>query len=294
MTASIENLRLGELALVAEKNRAAFDDLVTFLAERGYASLHAFVTEPDSEKAFAVLLAYLRRPLPATAQLFDGIARPYPDGKAKWLLFGWVLRDAPAQRLQPMLSQVPGNTLAERQAYLLNNVRQYVARVFPDADRWTWTSISEVVIDRLEGSRRAVKGTLFEAIVRRLLSEGFAKAGLALTVADVELRLEGETFDVCVTGAKGKILMPVKTRETMGGGHALLFTRDIHKSIAAARRTGFDCLPVIIAESWSGDLATLECRDFIYINANPNQLARVEPELREQLARRLPAFSAIA
>lgn len=87
--------------------------------------------------------------------------------------------------------------------------------------------------------------------------------------------------------------MPVKTRETMGGGHALLFTRDIHKSISVAHDSGYECLPVIIAESWAGDLGTLTCKDHVYLNMNPNQIAQVEPALEAELRLRIPAFKSI-
>ncbi|MBY4710102.1 hypothetical protein [Burkholderia cepacia] len=289
----VENMRLKELAIVAEQNRPAFEDLVEFLGSAGYPSLHAFVTDMDETKAQATILQYLRRPLPNGIFVYDGIARPYSPDKAKWLLLGWVLRDAPEQRLRPMVSSMAGSSTVEKQALLLGQVRAYVGKVFPEPQRWEWTAISEVVIDRLEGSRRAIKGTLFEAIVRRHLTQLFKANAAALIVSDVEIRLEGETYDVSITGTKGQILLPVKTRETMGGGHALLFTRDIHKSISVAHGAGFDCLPIIIAESWAGDLSTLQCKDHIYINKNPNQIAEVEPILASELGKRLPAFQSI-
>lgn len=288
-----ENLRLKELAIVAEQNKAAFDDLVAFLASEGYPSLHAFVMESDGEAAKSTFIRYLTRPFPPGVALFDGIARPYSPSKARWTLFGWVLRDAPSQRLQPMVSSMPGGSAVERQAELLNRVRAYVATVLPSPDRWSWNVIMEVVLDRLEGSRRAIKGTLFEAIVRRLLAEQFERSRLPLKVSEIELKIEGETFDVCVSGPRGSVLMPVKTRETLGGGHALLFTRDIHKSIAAARRAGYDCLPVVIAEKWSGNLSALDCDDYIYVDTNPNQLSVVEPALVKEISARLSHFEAL-
>lgn len=217
----------------------------------------------------------------------------YAPEIAKWLLLGWVFRDAPEQRLRPMVSSMPGRNTVEKQAYLLNQLRAFAGEIFPEASRWEWTAVSEVVIDRLEGSRRAIKGTLFEAIVRRNLEKIFTAQKVKLEIGKTEIRLGGETYDVSVVGSKGQILIPVKTRETMGGGHALLFTRDIHKSIAVAHESGFDCLPVIIAESWAGDLTTLSCKDHVYINMNPNQIIEVEPLLAIELERRLPAFQSI-
>lgn len=289
----VENLRLKELAIVAQQNKPAFDDLVSYLGSQGYASLHAFVLDQDEAKAEKTILGYLQRPLPNGIAVYDGIARPYKADKGKWLLLGWVFRDAPEQRLRPMVSSMPGRSAAEKQAHLLNKLRAYVALIFPEPSRWDWTAVSEVVIDRLEGSRRAIKGTLFEVIVRRNLQTIFDESGLGLVISDTEIRLDGETYDVSVIGNSGRILLPVKTRETMGGGHALLFTRDIHKSISVAHAAGYECLPIIIAESWAGDLATLACKDHVYINMNPNQVAQVEPVLASELAKRLPAFEGI-
>lgn len=289
----IENLRLKELAIVAEQNRPAFEYFVQFVQAAGYPSLQAFVLEGDEAKAGTVILSFLRTPLPKGVVLYDGIARPYAPEIAKWLLLGWVFRDAPEQRLRPMVSSMPGRNTVEKQAYLLNQLRAFAGEIFPEASRWEWTAVSEVVIDRLEGSRRAIKGTLFEAIVRRNLEKIFTAQKVKLEIGKTEIRLGGETYDVSVVGSKGQILIPVKTRETMGGGHALLFTRDIHKSIAVAHESGFDCLPVIIAESWAGDLTTLSCKDHVYINMNPNQIIEVEPLLAIELERRLPAFQSI-
>ncbi len=293
MSFIVENLRLKELAAVAEQNRPAFEDFVDFLRSHGYQSLHSFIIEEDGKKAESIILRYLQRPLPNNVKLFDGIARPYQQDKAKWLLLGWVLRDAPEQRLRPMIASMPGNNTAEKQAYLLNKLRSFVATIFPENNRWDWTSVSEVIVDRLEGSRRAIKGTLFEVIVRRNLKNIFDEQKLQLTISDAEVRLDGETYDVSVIGKNGRILLPVKTRETMGGGHALLFTRDIHKSISVAHDAGYECIPIIIAESWAGNLETLNCRDHVYINMNPNQIIQVEPVLAAELRKRLPAFKAI-
>ncbi len=121
-----------------------------------------------------------------------------------------------------MLKYIEGRTLNHRRAVLLNLIREHVSHFLSQPERWNWPTIAEVMSDRLEGSRRAIKGTLFEAIVRRILSELFEQYQLPLKVSEVEIRLEGETYDVAVDGPKERILIPVKTRETMGGGHALL------------------------------------------------------------------------
>jgi hypothetical protein len=57
--------------------------------------------------------------------------------------------------------------MVERKTYLVNEIRKFVAPLFSEADSWEWSAVSEVMLSRLEGSRRALKGTLFEGLVRR-------------------------------------------------------------------------------------------------------------------------------
>ena len=102
-----------------------------------------------------------------------------------------------------------------------------------------------------------------------------------------QVKIEDETYDVQVTGSAGTILIPVKTQETMGGGHSLLFARDIYKSIMVAAEKGYTCVPIVIAESWAGDLEELQSELYIYIQANPNQVATIEPILAQKLAEEL-------
>ena len=76
----------------------------------------------------------------------------------------------------------------------------------------------------------------------------------------------------------------------MGGGHPSLFTRDIFKSLSVAEENGYSCIPVVIAESWSGDLDALPGGYYVWIRANPNELTRIEPDLATRLNELLTAF----
>lgn len=287
-----ENIRLKELVIVANLNKPFFDDFIGFLQSEGYLGLYEFVVEKDASKAKGIIKKYLDRKIPNNLKLYDGIAHPYPESKAKWLLLGWIFRDAPEQRLKGFLANLSGRP-NERKAELLSQVRQYVASVLPERERWEWLPIFEVIIDRLEGSRRSIKGNLFEEIVRRNLREIFKKNSVSLSIEKTQIKLESETYDVKVSGGKGTILIPVKTRETMGGGHALLFTRDIHKAIDSASKAGYVCIPVIIAESWTGDFNTLKCERFVYINKNPNQVNEVETLLVRELEQLIEVFRSL-
>lgn len=286
-----ENLRLAELAAVVRANEPFHHELLEFLRRHGYESLHSFVEERDDPRALAVISDYLGGR--GGASLYDGILRPYEDRKARWYYLAWLFRDAPAQRLGPLVSGGEGSLIARR-AELLNDIRNHVRELFPDPESWDWPATSEVMLARLEGSRRALKGTLFEGVVREALRELFQTEQLELVVSDAEVRIGRETYDVTVTGSRGAILLPVKTRETMGGGHALLFTRDIRESISAAVDAGFGCIPIVIAESWSGDLEALRSGSFIHVSANPNQLLEVAPLLKAALRDLLPQFQALS
>lgn len=276
---------------IVRKNEEFFQDFLSFLQENGYSNVHQFIQEDSDQRALGVLDRYLRRRSEAT--LYDGLLRPYPGSKARWYFLAWLMRDAPAQRLGPLLAAISGRDLNERRASLLNEIRKFVAPLFLEPESWEWPAISEIMLTRLEGSRRALKGTLFEEVIRRNLTALFESESLPLSVGRGQVRIGGETYDVRVYGAGGTVLLPVKTRETMGGGHALLFTRDIFKAISVAKENGYTCIPIVIAESWTGDLDALSSENHVWIRANPNEVTRIEPELAARLAELLPVFRSI-
>lgn len=277
----LHNLRLRELVAIVQENRRFYDDFVGFLEQEGYNSILDFIQEPSDDRASQTIRRYLNRQ--SDVKLYDGLLRPYSNSRAKWYFLAWLLRDAATQRLQPLLSSVPGDTPIERRTYLLNEVRKFIAPLFPQSENWEWHVISEVMLSRLEGSRRALRGTLFEEIVRRNLESLINAQELPLNISRTQVQIDDETYDVQVTGDNGSLLIPVKTRETMGGGHSMLFTRDIYKSILVATEQEHICVPIVIAESWTGDLEGLEAELFIYIQANPNQVAAIEPILKQKL-----------
>ncbi|HRD48000.1 MAG TPA: hypothetical protein PLD30_16350 [Candidatus Competibacteraceae bacterium] len=287
----LDNLRLRDLAAIVKQNQLFYEDFCRFLISKGYDSIYAFVSECSDEKAILTLESYLAISI-SDVKLYDGIGRPYEDNKAKWYFLAWIMRDAPAQRLEPLLRSLEGDSLAAKKAFLINHLRKFVGPLFPDAINWTWPVLSEVMLSRLEGSRRALKGTQFEDLVRGVLRSLFLKHQLKFVVGDKEKRINNETYDIQITYDDRTILLPVKTRETMGGGHANLFTRDIFKAISVAQEAGFFCIPVVIAESWSGNLDSLNCESLVYIKTNPNQILAIEAALYSELDKLIPVFKA--
>lgn len=202
--------------------------------------------------------------------LFDGIGRQYPQGKAAFYFLSWLIRDAPQQRLQPLLSRAKRQA-TEKQDPVEVQV-QGLALLFLEyrtvVQTFEWPAVREVVADRLEGSRRAIKGRQKEIIVRTAFTaalqsfweehESYGRFS-TVRVSDKETRIGNETFDVTIDllgeneVVMERILVPVKTRETEGGGHAHLFTRDINSAIRVARDaddTNWVAV-VIVAQNWS-------------------------------------------
>ncbi len=200
--------------------------------------------------------------------LCDGIGRSYPHPNACYYLFAWLIRDAPQQRLGPLIQRMvrnSGKSHAEAEVEALSGLIHKYRR---NVRTFVWPAIREVILDRFEGSRRSIKGHEKETVVRTALliaiQSFFEKNGdygkyAGVEVTDKEIVIGNETFDVSINliDAQGqrvrRILVPIKTRETEGGGHAHLFTRDIKSALEAARFDSADdfVMAVIVAKNWS-------------------------------------------
>jgi protein subunit release factor A len=109
-----------------------------------------------------------------------------------------------------------------------------------------WQTIREIIIDRLEGSRRSISGHKIEASVRTSfvaavqhyysIYNNYGKFK-KIEFADKQIKIGRHTVDISAKliprniNDVENILIPVKTRETEGGGHSHLFTRDIMSPI---------------------------------------------------------------
>ena len=91
-----------------------FEEFKGILEGEGCKSVRNFIVENSDEKAIDVLETYLARP--THVKLYDGVSNPYNEEKAKWYFLAWLMRDAPAQRLAPLLNEVQGKSLLERKA----------------------------------------------------------------------------------------------------------------------------------------------------------------------------------
>jgi hypothetical protein len=156
---------------------------------------------------------------------------------------------------------------------------------------FSWLTVREVVMDRLEGSRRSIKGHHLEASVRMAIITAFQNyysingnygKYKKVTIADKQIKIGNHTIDVSVKLIPSDdspiqtLLIPIKTRETEGGGHSHIFTRDI---IAAVRELKDDenryhMIAVIVARNWSiSELGNIDNQidKVFHFNMNPNK-----------------------
>ena len=284
-------LWLQEVALALSPKSADLDDFL----------MHATVAEVQS---FAVACR-ARCEDTSVPQVFDGIGRPYRPRKALYYFLGWMVRDAPQQRLQPLLTQavrtgLDGSTV-EAAAFA-----QLVVAYREVLQSFRWTSVREVVADRLEGSRRSLRGRAVEAAVRTVVADCLADERKSsgrygrfegAVVSEGEVLIDGHAFDVCIDFMYGgdlaeRVVLPVKSRETQGGGHANLFTRDIEAAMTSLRRYSEEqevpawMAPVIVAENWHGDQVETVRRiadDVVLVSGNPNAMEALPSAAAEQL-----------
>jgi hypothetical protein len=200
--------------------------------------------------------------------LFDGVGRSYPHSKACYYFFSWIIRDAPQQRLGPLIGRMVKNSRRSRNQIEIQVLASLICKYRSNVKTFSWEAVREVIIDRLEGSRRSIKGHEKEAVVRTALLAAFQNyfaahsdygIFLGIEIADKQTMIGSESFDVSANLLDNdgqcirKILVPIKTRETEGGGHSHLFTRDIRSAINAARHDNKKdyLVVVIVARNWS-------------------------------------------
>jgi hypothetical protein len=224
-------------------------------------------TAQQSEIEQLIRVCYLPNDHSSLPLLFDGIGRSYPHPKACYYFFAWLIRDAPQQRLSPLIGRLIKTGRYRRVAAEIHALATLIVSYRGIVNTFAWQAVREVIIDRLEGSRRSIKGHEKEAVVRLALltaiQDFYQRHGgygnyAQVHLSETQVTIGRESYDVIVNllNADGhpvrKILVPIKTRETEGGGHAHLFSRDIWVGLETARRDPqYILIVVIIAQNWS-------------------------------------------
>ena len=301
----ITHYRLVELSRLADQAKP-FYDWIERAAKRITGSpneLSEILMTANRAEIGAIVNACYAELVEKRPFLFDGIGRVYPHGKACFYFFSWIIRDAPQQRLAPLIARMKKaenitGIVAESDS-IVELIYEYRACV----KGFSWLTVREVVMDRLEGSRRSIKGHNIEASVRVAIITAFQNyfaiyAGYGkykkIVIADRQIKIGNHTIDVSVEltpvglGPKEILLMPIKTRETEGGGHSHIFTRDI---IAAVRElkegeSKYYIIATIVALNWSvNELGNMNGQiDKVYhFNMNPNKFVGFDEASQVQL-----------
>jgi len=235
--------------------------------------------------------------------LFDGIGRVYEHTKACFYFFAWMIRDAPQQRLSPLISRMQKLDKLKKITAETDTLIELIYEYRDIVKTFEWQTIREIIIDRLEGSRRSISGHKIEASVRTSfvasvqhyysIYNNYGKFR-KIEFADKQIKIGRHTVDISAKlisknrNDVENILIPVKTRETEGGGHSHLFTRDIMSAITDIKNDvkNHHLVVVIIAENWSPEeLVTIdETIDIIFhFNMNPNKFIGFDDKSQQKL-----------
>jgi hypothetical protein len=295
----VSHSRLVELTKLADQAKSFYDWVEEqFQRQLGNpGSLHDIISIATIEELRSGLRACY---FPATTVdlpvLSDGIGRSYPHIKGCYYFFSWLIRDAPQQRLAPLLQRIKRSSSQSRVEIEIFVLSALIHKYRANVKTFTWAAIREVIVDRLEGSRRSLRGHEKEAIVRTALFaaiqsyfDGFGNYGkfAGVEISDRQIVVGGESFDVSAVlfGEVGqpvqRILVPIKTRETEGGGHSRLFTRDVRLAIEAAK---FDSpndflIVVIVARNWSereAEILRQTVDHVILFDVSPNEFTEFD------------------
>jgi hypothetical protein len=101
--------------------------------------------------------------------LFDGIGRPYPHIRSCFYFFAWIIRDAPQQRLSPLISRMQKVDNVKKNTAEVDSLVELIFEYRDLVKNFDWATIREIIIDRLEGSRRSISGHNLEVHVRTAL-----------------------------------------------------------------------------------------------------------------------------
>ncbi|MDM8561204.1 hypothetical protein [Candidatus Parabeggiatoa sp. HSG14] len=302
---NITHYRLVELSQLADQAKP-FYDWVEKIAKKQTGShklLNEIILHASKEELSNIILCCYRETDENKPLLFDGIGRVYSHTKACFYFFAWLIRDAPQQRLAPLISRMRKLEDIEKVVAETDTLVELIYEYRNYVKSFEWSTIREVIIDRLEGSRRSIKGHHLEASVRTALITSFQNYFAIygnygkykkVKIADRQIKIDNHTVDVSaelipIDEKPSKILLiPIKTRETEGGGHAHIFTRDI---IAAIRELKEDqhkyyMMAVIIAKNWSSiELGNIDNQiDLIFhFDMSPNKFNGFDEESQIKL-----------
>lgn len=302
---NIAHYRLIELTKLADQAKPFYDWIEKHakLVTGSHKSLNDIILSSSKPQIKGIIRACYSDTTDEKPLLFDGIGRVYPHLKACFYFFAWVIRDAPQQRLSPLISRMQKADTVEKLVAEIDSLSALIHEYRFIVKHFEWNTVREVVLDRLEGSRRSISGHHLETNVRTglitAIQNYFSIHGnygnfKKVEIADKQIKVGKHTIDVSAKlfPKKGNsfvsLLIPVKTRETEGGGHSHIFTRDITAAITDIKKEldNYHIVVIIVAENWSiSEIKAIDTQiDLIFhFNMSPNKFFGFDEESQIKL-----------
>ncbi len=290
---NIAHYRLVELAKLADQAKPFYDWIEKHakMVTGSHKSFNEIVFDCSKEQLNKIITACYFDSNEEKPFLFDGIGRVYNHSKACFYFFAWIIRDAPQQRLSPLISRMQKMDGVKKNVAEINSLVELIFEYRSVVKSFEWATVREIVIDRLEGSRRSISGHHIENYVRTGLLTAIQNffsiynnygKYKKVEIADKQIKVGRHTVDISAKlypkdGSEAiDLLIPVKTRETEGGGHSHIFSRDILSAITDIKKelSNYHIAVIIVAENWSiGEISTItgEIDRIFHFNMSPNR-----------------------
>ncbi len=105
---NISHYRLIELAKLADQAKPFYDwaEKKAKHVTNSHKTLNEILLHADKSRLKEIIVSCYNATEEETPMLFDGIGRVYTHSKACFYFFAWIIRDAPRQRLAPLISRM--------------------------------------------------------------------------------------------------------------------------------------------------------------------------------------------
>jgi len=222
-----------------------------------------------------VILECLSKP-PKDLKVFNMGSR-----KAIRYVFYWMLREG-GQRLEDEIKRYR----KERNISRIEADSRVLSRYFIERRNlytFEWIAIEQIARQRFQRGMDARIGIKLTNIIRNFIKKLKVIKEYKLKVSEKGLKIKGilgelEYDIVILKEDKPYIVIMCKGRTTMGGGHSLIFTRDLAASALNLKATDRPpaMLAIVVAEKWSIDqirrLEELFYEKVIFIEANEREI----------------------
>lgn len=104
--------------------------------------------------------------------LVHGVGSPYRHKKATFSFFAWLIRDAPQQRLSPLIPRMRKNEAIDLKTtdLKIESLAKLIVQYRKIVKSFEWDTLRDVFINRLEGSKRSPQDHTLENSIRLAVS----------------------------------------------------------------------------------------------------------------------------